>query len=854
MAIPYHTHNFTIQTAEAEDVIAGTRDDVPVTPKALKPALDLKADDADLATVAKTGSYDDLQGKPTLGSAAEADAADFASAADGVLARGALPAPELKLRANIVDFDHLRGSDDTTDIWPVLKQLFEQPSSERDALMGGARLFSRGGRAYRGLTRPLITLPRFLHWEMEPGAFLDFSDVPGTFADNLLTYNGRYGAPARPVDADYLYGVTSIPFGTGVVAARGWKVLDRLLIRATEGLDDQLVGAFQKAEFGTDNPASFVFFSPGLELAVGDGVISTADGKSYRCTVAHTTGATIDLSKFAITGLNATGEDVYIEAIVGDTIYLTAPLRYSYPEESRPIFVKYEDEGDHTFRDFKFVGNHPTDTLDAGIWATGKTYHAGESVYIPRTEGSNGRDWLCLVDHTSGTWLTDRAAGYWRDLGSDRVFRFGCTRKVLIEGGRIDRSSGYALVASSVADLVVRDLVGTGTNKRSGPGGYFALSGSYNKALLDNVTVHSACQGFMTTVSGGEYGVSYGTVYRDCTVRGGNSGFTQHWMEDGAVYESCEVDGGVPAATGGSAFDIRSPSKLLNCRALNTGGRAIVLRHNFGGFGRADNSDRGTVIHGFEAHNVLTGIALDNQFFNPGPGTIAWPTGRLEIRNSKLTRVGGTGSLGAIYLMWSVGTGGVVGTGPYPLLGKLHIEDVLIDVKSDQHVVRIAGRWDRPVVKNIKISPSEGFTPSGGFRSFWIYNAGVAGENRPINPDIKGIEAVGGFGVPQYNVLRDDVLPTAASASVLIPDTTAEALFVSGSTQINQIASANIFFGRIVTLIFTGAVTVSHNNLGAGGSAAVLLQGSTNFTAKAGDVLTLRSDGLLWREIGRVLS
>lgn len=90
MAIPYHTHNFTIQTAEAEEVIAGTRDDVPVTPKALKPALDLKVNDEDLAQVATSGSYDDLQDKPTLGSAAAADTTDFATAAEGALAVSAL--------------------------------------------------------------------------------------------------------------------------------------------------------------------------------------------------------------------------------------------------------------------------------------------------------------------------------------------------------------------------------------------------------------------------------------------------------------------------------------------------------------------------------------------------------------------------------------------------------------------------------------------------------------------------------------------------------------------------------------------------------------------------------------------
>ena len=42
--------------------------------------------DADLATVATTGAYSDLTGKPTLGTAAATAAADYATAAQGAKA------------------------------------------------------------------------------------------------------------------------------------------------------------------------------------------------------------------------------------------------------------------------------------------------------------------------------------------------------------------------------------------------------------------------------------------------------------------------------------------------------------------------------------------------------------------------------------------------------------------------------------------------------------------------------------------------------------------------------------------------------------------------------------------------
>ena len=42
--------------------------------------------DADLATVATTGAYSDLSGKPTLGTAAATDSTDYATAAQGAKA------------------------------------------------------------------------------------------------------------------------------------------------------------------------------------------------------------------------------------------------------------------------------------------------------------------------------------------------------------------------------------------------------------------------------------------------------------------------------------------------------------------------------------------------------------------------------------------------------------------------------------------------------------------------------------------------------------------------------------------------------------------------------------------------
>jgi hypothetical protein len=53
-------------------------------------ALNLKSDTSSLSTVATTGVYNDLTGKPTLGTAASQDAADFATASQGSKADSAL--------------------------------------------------------------------------------------------------------------------------------------------------------------------------------------------------------------------------------------------------------------------------------------------------------------------------------------------------------------------------------------------------------------------------------------------------------------------------------------------------------------------------------------------------------------------------------------------------------------------------------------------------------------------------------------------------------------------------------------------------------------------------------------------
>lgn len=76
---------------------------------------------------------------------------------------------------------------------------------------------------------------------------------------------------------------------------------------------------------------------------------------------------------------------------------------------------------------------------------------------------------------------------------------------------------------------------------------------------------------------------------------------------------------------------------------------------------------------------------------------------------------------------------------------------------------------------------------------------------------------------------------------------------ITGATTINGIAIAGWTAGSIVTLQFDSTPTVKHNTAASAGFASILLAGSGDFSATAGDTLTLRYDGTTWREIARTV-
>lgn len=90
-----------------------------------------------------------------------------------------------------------------------------------------------------------------------------------------------------------------------------------------------------------------------------------------------------------------------------------------------------------------------------------------------------------------------------------------------------------------------------------------------------------------------------------------------------------------------------------------------------------------------------------------------------------------------------------------------------------------------------------------------------------------------------------------ASANDITFASDANFVDITGTTQINTIATTTWNAGSIIVLQFDGSVTVAHNTAGTG--ASILLAGAVNFAATADDTLMLIYDGTTWREISRTV-
>jgi hypothetical protein len=88
---------------------------------------------AGLATVATTGAYNDLSGKPTLGTAAATASTDYATAAQGALADTAVQ-PAAIAKMVVSDTTGITGADAITNVVSLTQAEYDALTPDADTL------------------------------------------------------------------------------------------------------------------------------------------------------------------------------------------------------------------------------------------------------------------------------------------------------------------------------------------------------------------------------------------------------------------------------------------------------------------------------------------------------------------------------------------------------------------------------------------------------------------------------------------------------------------------------------------------------------------------------------------------
>lgn len=89
-----------------------------------------------------------------------------------------------------------------------------------------------------------------------------------------------------------------------------------------------------------------------------------------------------------------------------------------------------------------------------------------------------------------------------------------------------------------------------------------------------------------------------------------------------------------------------------------------------------------------------------------------------------------------------------------------------------------------------------------------------------------------------------------ASGNNLAPGADGDLFHVTGTTQVNLIASTNFRAGSHIRLIFDGALTVKHGQTTSGANKRVNLFGASDIKTVANDTMEFVYDGTTWNQIG----
>lgn len=771
-----------------------------------------------------------LGNSPTMeyGGDGAGGATDFSAfQASLVASTNAFPKPIIWNKKSI-QFSTAIPGPDTVNFWPYFKQFIEGGHADGKIItFDRNRAWWGGDTALSGITIP-INSKFVLEWERE----WDMTELPLISFRQWMTYTGRL--QHNYITANFV----DVPAGSWYVdcaAGGGLSAVQRgqlISLRAIAGLLDVNVGAFTLVE---SKPAA----SPASPLAFNTGSSYTAltsavmyEGWTYLCTTNTGPGA-FNPAHWTKIGFNGKQENKVVERVDGTRIYFTEPTFLDFPAASRLRLQLYENaDCDIRLENLLARGNAQA-TNWRNAWVGGGTaYVAGDSV-IGDNDG-----YRAVSNHNSGaSFAADLALGLWETVGNDRIIGLDLGRHFSINGGRVEDMSGGVARIISVDRWEMRDFEVVAPNYRGTPGGIFYYGNACSAALIENVTTRGGSQAYMMSGSGGHYGITAGVKHVACHAYGAYNSYSTHSTHIGPEWVACSSNG-----SEGSAWDIRVPDAALRgCRAKRTGASVVVARFNLDGLCISD----------LKSEKSLSGITLTNG------GTIDYdrPPGDIILRDIELLQVGGSGSAGGLGLAY--------GDEPGVALGNLSISDVVIGMSDNTAAITIGGKWTNPQLKNIDIRATPGVSPAGS--AILINASGGGASNGPSDPVIDGLSYPSTMTL-NATAIADDTgtrrfsnihrigatdYDTIASASTITPPPGGDVFYVSGTTTVNKIANAARYRGRVITFYLTGIQQWTHNS--AGSADDLRLAGLANFAGTAFDNITLRSNGLLWVEEGRVV-
>lgn len=381
--------------------------------------------------------------------------------------------------------------------------------------------------------------------------------------------------------------------------------------------------------------------------------------------------------------------------------------------------------------------------------------------------------------------------------------------------------------------------------------------------LVDGVRVEFDAKGATT---GLQYGVAFvnmceNTWGRNCDINGGSEGLvlSSTGQPQGVCrdvgFESCRVRGST--RSGACTHDNHENWYVINCTFEDC---EQGIDHRINGLVATGNTMRRM---GAYSGSLSCGIQLGS-----GAGKVIFSNNVLEdmlrgVYHPDIIDETATGPVGDIMISGNV----MRKIGQYCVVFDVHASDdttargnfKVIGNDFDMTAgfgVEIEGNWDKPVVAQ------NTFRGGNGGRCVYLHNTSAGGTTGPISPTVVGnryenyteplIQHSTGRWIIKDNEDMDATsLPSVASASALtIPTNGNDVFVVTGTTTINTILRAAEYVGKVITLMFSASLTVTHNaNVGAAND--IQLAGSANFAATANDQLMLVSNGTVWREISR---